>query len=186
MLITVSGMAGEVEIQKLLTAMRIDEWLNDDFLQLKWWLLLGLYVLSVLVWRRRLDRTRLPEVMLYAVWSLVLTMGIDEYGEELTLWDYPVDLVPVFPVVGSINLVALPMVYSLVYQRFRTWRSFIRAVIVVTAAISFGLEPALVWAGCFELLNWQYYYTFPVYIAVAILTRWAVLKAYAVAAGSRS
>ncbi len=181
MLLTVSGMSKDVDIQKLLTAVRVDEWLREDLFRFKWWFLLGLAAVLLVVWWRLVDRTRLPEITLYAVLTTCLTMGIVEYGEELTLWDYPADISPIFPVLTAVNLAVLPLVYSLVYQYFRTWKQFLPAAVIATCLLSFVFEPALSWGGFFQLLKWRYYYTFPVYIAVALLIRWVVLKLFALA-----
>ncbi|VBB05196.1 Hypothetical protein LUCI_0403, partial [Lucifera butyrica] len=98
MLFTVSGVSVDVNIQKILTSVRINEWLDEDLFHFKWWILLGLLTFFILVWWKLLDKKRLPEIMLYAVLTLILAMGIVEYGGELTLWDYPNDISPIFPV----------------------------------------------------------------------------------------
>ncbi|VBB07402.1 Hypothetical protein LUCI_2647, partial [Lucifera butyrica] len=99
----------------------------------------------------------------------------------LTLWDYPNDISPIFPVLTAINLSILPMVYSLIYQHFSTWKRFTGATIIISCLLSFGFEPVLTWAGYFQLLRWKYYYTLPVYIAVSLLIRWVTLKIFAIA-----
>ena len=94
MLLTVSGVSADVDIQKLLTSVRVEEWLREDLFRFKWWFLLGLSTFLVVVWWKLIDKKRLPEIMLYAVLTTTLTMGIVEYGEELTLWDYPTRYIP--------------------------------------------------------------------------------------------
>jgi F0F1-type ATP synthase assembly protein I len=59
-----SGLPAEVEIQKVLTSVRIGEWLLQDLFHTKWWLLLGLSILGVVVWWRFIDKRRLPEIIL--------------------------------------------------------------------------------------------------------------------------
>jgi hypothetical protein len=186
MLFTVPSMANEVAVQKLLTAVSTEEWLREDVFQLKWWLLLGLILFISVAWWRMLDKARLPETVLYAVLTTVLAMGIMEYGDELTLWDYPCDILPIFRVLTAVNLLLLPLVYSLIFQHFRTWRRFTIATLAATCVLSFVLEPALAWADYFQMLKWKYYYTFPVYIAVALFMRWAVLKIAAITEKARS
>jgi len=182
MLQTVSNMSTEVEIQKLLTSAHLAEWLRQDLFQLKWWLLLGLTVVAVVIWWKLLDKRRLPEVLLYALLTMTVMMGVDEYGEELVLWDYPIDLVPIFPVITAANLLILPLAYSLVYQKFTPGKSFLLVSVLVAALISFVFEPALAWSGYYQLLTWKYYYGFPLYIAIALSVRWTVVKIFGVAA----
>ncbi len=186
MLLTVSGVAADVNIQKLLTAVRVEEWLQEDLFRFKWWFLLGLSSFLIFVWQKLIDKKRLPEIMLYAVLTTILTMGIVEYGEELTLWDYPNDISPIFPVLTAINLSILPMLYSLVYQYFQTWKSFVPAVIIATCLLSFVVEPALSWGKLYQLLKWKYYYSFPIYIAIALIIRWVVIKLFAIASKAKN
>ncbi|MBP2642731.1 MAG: hypothetical protein H6Q67_618 [Firmicutes bacterium] len=181
MLLTVSGISAESEIQKLLTSAHIEEWLQQDLFQIKWWLLLGLTIFAFLLWWRLLAKRRLPEVILYAVLIMIVMMGVDEYGEELPLWDYPIDILPIFPVITATNLLILPLAFSLVYQNFSTWISFARITILVAALVSFVIELGMAWGGYYQLLNWKYYYSFPVYIVVALFIRWTVIKIFGIA-----
>ncbi|HMM22131.1 MAG TPA: CBO0543 family protein [Selenomonadales bacterium] len=185
MLLTVSSMPAQSEIQKLLTHAHIENWLRQDLFQAKWWLLLGLTALGMVVWWKLLSQRRLPEILLYAVLMMVVMMGVDEYGEELALWEYPIDILPIFPVITAANLMILPLAYSLVYQHFATWKSFSGVAVLTAALLCFGFEPALAWGGYYQLLKWKYYYSFPVYIAAALVVRWAVVQIFGVAARAR-
>lgn len=176
-----SGVSAEVEVQKLLTSASIEEWLRQDLFQTKWWLLLGITMFAFFIWWRLLVKTRLPEVVLYAVLMMIVMMGVDEYGEELVLWDYPIDILPIFPVITATNLLFLPLAFSLVYQNSRTLKSFARNAVLTAALVSFVLEPGMALGGYYQLLKWKYYYSFPVYIAAAFFVRWTVVQVFSIA-----
>jgi hypothetical protein len=178
--LAVSGISQGVEVQKMLTAAHVEEWLQHDLFQIKWWFLLALTILVFWVWWRQLDKARLPEVVLYAVLMTIVMMGVDEYGEELVLWDYPIDILPIFPVITAFNLWIPPLAFSLVYQNFPTWKSFTRLIVLGAAAVAFVVEPAMALGGYYQLLKWQYYCNFPIYIVVALIIRWAVVKILAI------
>lgn len=171
----------DVEIEKHLTAIRIDEWLQHDVFHTRWWILLGLIILFIFIWWKMAEKTRLYEIALYAVLTMVAVMGIDEIGEEVTLWNYTTDLLPIYEPFTAINLIVLPLMFSLVYQYFRTWKSFIWAVLAASAVFCFIYEPLLVWGGFYQLLKWKYYYSFPLFTALAISIRFIVLKILAIA-----
>lgn len=181
MLLSVTSIPIETELQQKLTAVHVETWLREDVFHSQWWLLLGLLILAVVVWWKLLNKTQLPEIILYAVLTMIIMMGVDEYGEELTLWAYLVNILPIFPVITALNLVFLPMVFSLIYQYFPTWKSFSLASVIMAGLLSFILEPFLVRGSFYQLLNWEYYYSFAVYIAVALLIRWFVTKIFAIA-----
>lgn len=162
------------ELQWLLTTTRIDEWLRNDVFGFRWWLLLGVFAVSVYAWLRMADKSRLSEIGMFAVLVGIITLVLDELGVEMTLWDYPTDLIPLFPPLTAIDLASLPMVYSLIFQRFGTWKSFIMATIFMAALFCFVLEPIFVWVGVYQTLTWKYQYGFPIYITMAIVIRWLV------------
>jgi hypothetical protein len=169
-----------VDIQKQLTSIRIDEWLREDVFHFRWWFLLGLFVLSLLAWWKMVDKKRLPEITLYMGLTTIIALSLDEFGEELTLWDYPTDIMPIFPPLTAIDLASLPIIYSLMHQYFKTWKSFLRAAIVMATVFCFAFEPILVWGGFYQVLKWKYYYGFPIYIAIAIFIRWLIVKIFAI------
>ncbi|MDF2572002.1 MAG: hypothetical protein K0R55_3606, partial [Sporomusa sp.] len=108
-----TGIATAVELQKLLTYLRINEWLQDDLFHFRWFFLLGVFAFSALVWWKLVDKSRLPEITLHAGLTAIITLVLDEMGEELTLWEYPADIIAIFPPLSAVDLASLPMIYSL-------------------------------------------------------------------------
>lgn len=176
-----AGTSVAVELQKLLTYLRINEWLQEDLFHFRWFFLIGVFVVSAFVWCRLVDKSRLPEITLHAGLTTIITLILDEMGEELTLWEYPADIIAIFPPLSAVDLACLPMIYSLIYQKYPTWKSFLQATLIMAAIFCFILEPLLVWSGFYQLLKWRYYYGFPIYILMAIFIRWLVIKIYALA-----
>lgn len=166
-----------VKDQADLTKAGIDEWKKEDVFHLGWWILIGLIVISFVVWIILLDKSRLKETILFAALMFIVVLGLDEYGDELILWDYPVDVIPIFRSLTAFNLLLLPMVYSLMYQYFKG-RNYIFAVLISTAAICFGVEPLLSLGNMYQLLNWQYWWSFPFYFVSALLVRKITLKVF--------
>ena len=176
MFLVASKIPKSVAIQKHLTSIHIDNWLKQDVFLLRWWLLLGLIFVALLLWWKLLHKSKLNEIFLFTVLATILALGLVEYGEELTLWDYPTDIIPIFPPLTSINLISLPLIYSLIYQYFRTKKSFLWATLIITAVICFILEPILVWGDFYQLLHWHYFFSFPIYVLIALFTRTFVIK----------
>lgn len=178
MFFVASQMPKSVGLQRYLTSIRIDDWIKNDAFSFKWWFLLGLIFVSLLVWWNLLDKFRLNEVLLYVTLATLIVLVIAEYGTELTLWDYPTDIIPIFLPLSSINLMILPLIYSLIYQYFVTKKSFVWATLIITAVICFIIEPILVWGGFYQLIHWKYYYSFAIYVSLSILIRIVVIKIY--------
>jgi hypothetical protein len=167
-----------VEVQWQLICTRFDDWMRNDVFGFKWWFLLIVFILSAYAWWKMVDKSRLLEITLYSALISIIALTLDELGEELTLWDYPIEIFPVFPPISAIDLASLPMVYSLIYQHFKSWKSFIIATLVMAAIFCFVLEPLFVLTGIYQTLTWRYYYGFPIYTAIAIGTRAFIIKVF--------
>jgi hypothetical protein len=175
-----SDIPQSVKDQTELTKANIDDWLKNDVFHAGWWILICLVVLTVIIWLVLLDKSRLKETVLFAALFFIIILATDEYGDELILWYYPVDIIPIFRTLTSYNLLLLPMAYSLVYQYFKTTRRFVFAALAVTAVICFAVEPLLSLGNLYRLLNWQYWWGFPFYFAAALLVRKITLKAFSI------
>lgn len=163
-------------MQDRLSAMHVDEWLKEDVFTFRWWLLIALILLTVVIWWFLLEKSRLKELLLFTALGIILSLGLNEYGEELVFWDYPTDVIAIFPPLSSINLLILPLSYSLAYQHFAKLRSYVKAVLVVTAVICFAVEPLFARMGLYRLLNWQYHFSYLLFIAVALTLRLVTKK----------
>ncbi len=165
-----------VKVQEKLSDTRIDDWLERIVFHGKWWFLLAIVLFSATFWWKTVDKRRLSEIVLYVSLIIILTLVLDEIGEEFTLWDYPYDLIPLFPPLSSIDMACLPLVYSLIYRRFETWKGFIAATVLMAGIFCFILEPLFIWIGIYQLLSWKSCYGFPIYILMAIVCKFAVKK----------
>jgi hypothetical protein len=163
-----------------LTSIRFDEWVKNEVFQFKWWLLLVIFLVSVFVWWKTVDKSRLNELIVYAAIVSIMILVLDELGEELTLWDYPIAIVPLFPPIAAIDLASLPFVYSLIYQHFKKWKSFTIASIVMSIISCFVLEPLFVLSGIYQMITWKSYYGLPLYFGIAMIAKAALTKIYAI------
>lgn len=170
---------------KELTYARIDNWLDTDFATWGWFLQLALFFLSLAVWWRLVDKQRLVELTFYGFAIMTLTIWLDEAGYELGLWYYPIDLIPIFPPSTAIDYMMLPVMYALVYQYFRPWKTFLPAIALLAAVFSFVMEPLLVKFGFYVPMKWTYLQSFPMYIALGAAMKLLLEGLMAVAARHR-
>jgi hypothetical protein len=170
-----------VEIQRFLTITRTDEWLKNQVFSMHWWTLLALILAVCIIWLKLLDKKRSQEICLYAALSFIFSIALNEYGEEFVLWDYPTEIIPVFPPLSSINLFLLPLVFSLVYQ-FSPPKRFVFTALAASAAICFVAEPLMSLGSLYRLLNWNYAFNFILFFLDAMIVRFLTSKAYKIAA----
>ncbi|MFC6233155.1 hypothetical protein ACFQI7_35970 [Paenibacillus allorhizosphaerae] len=63
-----------------------------------------------------------------------------------------------------------------VYQFFKTWKSYLWAIIFLAALFSYVFEPLFVLSNMFQLDYWTHTYSFIGFCLLSILSRWIVLK----------
>lgn len=169
-----------VQAQSVFTDMRMQQWLQNTVFTWQWWLLVVLSIIPWILWRYVVNKKRLTEIVLLGLFVLITATWMDDLGTDLILWYYPYKLLPVYPQLVPINYTVLPVIYMLIYQYFGLWRSYITAITIMAVVFSFIAEPGLNYLGMYELLKWQYYYSFPIYILVGISHRWLVEKILAI------
>lgn len=154
-----------------LTQTRITEWLQSELFSFKWWILLALFcVTAILMWKKA-DKARIVELTIYSAIVVIFIIVLDELGEELSLWFYTVDIIPLFPPISAIDITCMPLIYMLLYQRFGTWGKFIIAALIMATVFCFVFEPVFVWGGIYTMLTWKSVYGFPIYFAIAVVPK---------------
>lgn len=174
------GLPLDVEEQWKLTSTRINEWLRNDVLSWNWWVMLIIFILTAVFWWKLVHKVRLNEMALYTAIIIIFIIVMDELGEELSLWYYTTNIIPVFPPITAIDITCMPLVYMLVYQYAKTWKSFIITTVIMSAVFCFVFEPIFVLSGIYKMLTWKSYYGFPIYIFIALASKFAVGKILAI------
>ena len=160
-----------LEYVKLLYQSSFQNWIDNVVFTPRWWIILGLLVVPWIVWYRLVYKKRIIEMLAYGLVMSGIILLIDEVGCELTLWTYPVKLIPIFPRLMAISSSLAPTVYMLLYQYFPKWKAFIIANIILSLVFSFILEPILVWMNLYDLVTWKYINSVPTYLFAAILLK---------------
>ena len=163
-----------VQTLSIFTDMRMEQWLQETLYTWQWWLLVALLIAPWILWWHVVDKKRFTEIVLLGMFVLATCSWMDEVGCEMILWYYPYKLLPVYPQLVPINYAVIPVTYMLIYQYFRPWRSYIVAMVINAALFSFVAEPSLNYLGMYKLVKWYYYYSFPIYIIIAVSHRWLV------------
>ena len=175
-----SNKLNPINIQWQLVCTRFDEWLKNDLFHFYWWLLLLLFILSIFIWWKKVDKSRLTEIVIFMGIVCIMILVLDELGEELALWDYPVDVFPLFPPISAINLASLPIFYAFIFQYFKTWKSFIIASLIMSIVSCFVLEPIFVLTGVYQMITWKSYYGLPLYFLIGVIARIITVRIYSI------
>jgi hypothetical protein len=165
-----------IEVRKLSSELSIEHWLRAELNTWEWWLSVGLTIIPWVIWWKLVDRKRIFEIFNYGSFIIILAAFSDVIGSELVLWNYPIRLLPIVPRLLPFDFTIAPIIYMLLYQYYSKWKSFIIASVVISAVLSFIVEPFLILLKLYELITWKFIYSFPVYLGASIISKALVSK----------
>lgn len=157
------------DLENVLAYYRYLHWAKYEYLSGPWLLLTALTVVAIITWLRLVDKKNILEILLFGSWIAITGVSVDEFGYEYRLWRYNYHVIAQFPHILWVHLFILPIIYMLIYQYCPGWKRFLKVLTVCAAALAFGGEPLLVKLGFYELLRWNYLYSFPLYIVLGVL-----------------
>ncbi|MFE5321696.1 CBO0543 family protein [Paenibacillus sp. NPDC056579] len=73
------------------------------------------------------------------------------------------------------DITVFPVSFMVVYQFFKTWKSYLLASIFLAALFCYVNEPLFVLGNMFQMNNWTHTHSF-IGFCFSILSRWIVLK----------
>lgn len=184
--ISSAGFAPVVQDQWRLTQTRINEWLEGELFHLSWWILLGLFAVNLFLWWKLADKRRLSELLLYSALIVIWVIALDELGEEMSLWYYTTDIIPLFPPITAIDISCLPILYMMIYQHTKTWKSFLIATAVMAVVFCFVFEPIFIWSGVYKTLIWKSWYGLPIYFFIGVASRFIMQRISAIVFKART
>ena len=149
----------------------LQHYAEKEFLSGIWWFNIASLILPLVLWYILADKKRMMELIIVGLLANVFASFLDVLGSELMFWDYPVHVIPIVPLLIPIDYVILPVIQMLLYQWFPNWKSFLIASVIASAFQSFVAEPIAVWMGQYQLIDWEYIYSFPIYIIIGIATK---------------
>ncbi|MDT8862113.1 hypothetical protein N0O92_18030 [Alkalihalobacillus sp. MEB130] len=154
----------------------IDYWITETVFSFNWWFLLSSTIAFIIIWLIILDKKRMIEIAFFGLLVGSITFNLDTIGITLVLWSYPDRVIPIIPPIIEIHKVHIPIIYMIIYQYTKTWKSYLYSVTIASFVFSFVFEPLTVWLGIYEIYHWKYIYSFPIYILIGLIIRWIVIK----------
>lgn len=164
------------EVENKLIRAELETWLNNEFLTFHWWILVAFLIFPWVAWFLLANRHRLLETVLVGLMVIIPTTLLDAVGNDLSFWSYPTQLVPLTPRAIPFDMSMVPVAYMLMYQYFKTWRSFLIALVCMAGTFAFIGEPISHLLELVVYIKWKYVYSFIYYIVLGISIRSIVLK----------
>jgi len=157
-----------LDAEEKVTQIEYMHWIKNEVFTFQFWLLVAMLIVPWIIWWKLVDKKKFLEISIYGLLVITVVTFLDEVGCQLNLWEYRFDIEPLFPRLIPMNFAMFPVGYTLVYQYFPKWKSFIIANIVTGALFAFVGEPIFIAIKIYVLLGWKHIYSFPIYIVIAI------------------
>lgn len=166
------------EVQKAREKLRdvsFEHWVQDDLFSFNWWLLMAATILPFFIWWKLVDKERFFEILAFGLICGIFACFLDVMGVDLLLWGYPDKLFHFIPPLMPADFVVIPVSGMLIYQYFRTWKSFSTASVILAAIFAYIIEPLFSLLNMFELIHWKHTYSLIGFILLFVAVRFVVL-----------
>lgn len=128
------------------------------------------------VWTLLVDKKRIRTILLVGLITSLLAIMMDDIGISLSLWAYPYQIVYFMNRLKTVDVSIIPVFYMLLYQYFRTWKSFMIALVLLCLFAVFVAEPIFGKLGMYERIQWEYWYSGPIYLLMGVFVKGLVDK----------
>lgn len=166
----------QVQARIALKTINLKHWLELNLFSPVWWLMLIIFIATWFIWWKLVNKTKLLEIVTYGLLVAFLFTILDFIGAEYVLWGYPNMILPLMPSLFVADLGSFPVIYMLIYQYFPDWIKFTIAITIASSFLAFIAEPIAVSLDIYQMNNWQHLYSFPIYIALALILKWILKK----------
>lgn len=165
----------EVEkIFRIFINIKIENWIHTQLFTFRWWILVFVTITPWIIWYMLLNKQRTKEILLYGMFTSMLMTYIDGIGTDISLWSYPVQLIPFLPRLLPLDFSLLPVLFMVIYQYTKSWKSYILSHLVIGSISSFIIIPFAIKIGLYKLINWNYFYSLLTFIFIALVGRWLI------------
>lgn len=181
---------GIMDLSTIIHQLRVQEWAavnaswKQELFSPKWWALLGIVIISYVVWWRVADKSRLAHLLLFGSFVTIMRIIFDDLVVGMGLYSYKVRLVPLVHALIVNDLTTVALFYMIVYQFASTWKSFIIWSAVWSGLWAFVIKPLFTTFGILILYDWNYFYTFIALFLIGVLSRFSLLLVLRVEKGN--
>lgn len=146
-------------------------WVDNVLFSLHWWVGLILSIIPWVVWSR-ISKKSIRDRMLYTGFLvLIISSFFDFLGVQFGLWLYYYEVFPWLPAYLPWDWTLMPVVIISLIE-FKPYVSPILKGLIFSLITSFIGGPIFVFFNFYENINWEYYYSFPIYFLIYIIADW--------------
>jgi hypothetical protein len=159
------------KLSNQLLDLRMEIWLKYTLFTWQWWMLLivslGMLVLFFII----IKKEKFLSAVAFFGLIYILNKNLDDVATALDWYDYRIQLEPIIPTMLPANLFLIPMGLSCVYSRYGKWKSFLIALCIFSAAVSYAALPLMKIVKIYLEKSWNAHWSFLSLVIMAILAK---------------
>lgn len=161
------------EKERELAKLSIQSWTSNEVFSFQWFLMIGILIVSYVVWLKLLDRKKATELLLIGSLDSVAKLIIAAVllDNILGVYDYEIRILPVPGNIFATSVTISPILIMLVTQYTTSWKGFFLWAAIGNAFLNFVIFPIYTSIGILKFYNWNVFYHFLVLYAIAICVR---------------
>jgi hypothetical protein len=158
------------EIEKLVRE-KIEIWKEYVLFTELWWLGVALSIIPWIIWFfiRKKDST--DRLLYVALFVMVISLCLDVLGDQLGIWSYRYNVIPVLPTYVPWDITLMPLTVIVILQYKPKGNPFVKALIFA-AISSYLAEPFFDKLQIYNLKHWKYSYSFPIQVVIYLLAHY--------------
>jgi len=160
-----------IELYKKVSALQIEAYWETIIFSYQWWILVLGSIILWGVWIRLVDRRHLHIIILVGFMTSMLAILLDDFGLSLVLWIYPYMLTPLTGRLNVVDLAIIPVVYMLLYQYAKRWKTYLINLFLLCLFAGFVAEPVFEKLNLYITLKWEHWYSIPIYFMIGIFVK---------------
>lgn len=164
------------KLSNQLTNLRWELWTEYTVFTWKWWMLVIICVLFLVLFIVLIKKDKLLQSIAYFGVIYILNRNLDDVATALDWYDYRIQLEPIIPTMLPANLFIIPIGLTLIYQKLSRWKEFIIGIVVFSGATSFIALPMMRDFGIYLTKNWNSFYSFLSLLIMASLAKFFIDK----------
>lgn len=159
------------KLSNQLTDLRIELWTKYTLFTWQWWMLLIACIIMLVLFLKMIKKEhRLPSIAYLGI-IYIINKNLDDVATAMNWYDYRMQLEPIIPTMLPANLFIIPIALTLIYDKYKKWKAFLIALVVVSAFISYIALPLMKFVNIYLEKAWNAHWSFISLVAMALLTK---------------
>jgi hypothetical protein len=168
------------DLSNQLVDLRLELWKQYSLFTWKWWMLLIICILSLIIFLVLIRRDKMLQSIAYFGLLYILNRNLDDVATAMDWYDYRIQLEPIIPTMLPANLFVIPISFTLLYQKFINWKSFLIALILFSGSVAYIALPFMKYLDIYLIKHWNAHLSFISLIIMASLSKLIIDKAKAI------